>query len=125
MVGLHICGDATGILADMVATGSQLLAVDFKVDRTAAKAATRGSTALIGTVDPSAVMALGSPADVRAAASADLAVLAPGGGFILAPGCALPFGTPVANMQALVDSARDAGSYPAGTLPHPAPQAPG
>jgi MtaA/CmuA family methyltransferase len=112
MVGLHICGDATPILGDMVMTGSQLLAVDFKIDRPAAKAAARGTSALIGTVDPSAVMALGSPADVRAAASADLAVLAPDGGFILAPGCALPFGTPVANMQALVATAHEEGWYP-------------
>lgn len=111
MVGLHICGDATGILADMVATGSQLLAVDFKIDRRAAKAAARGRTALIGTVDPGGVLALGTPEDVRTAARADLEALAPDGGFILAPGCALPFGTPGANIEALVDTARKGGWY--------------
>ena len=51
-VGLHICGDATRIVGDMAETGSQLLAVDYKIDLAAAKAAARGRTALIGTVDP-------------------------------------------------------------------------
>ena len=110
-IGLHICGDATAIIGDMVGTGSQLLAVDYKVDRAAAKAATRGSTALIGTVDPSGVMARGTPDEVRAAARSDLDLLAAGGGFILAPGCALPYDTPEANMRALVETAQTDGRY--------------
>ena len=32
-IGLHICGDTTRIVDDMVATGSLLLAVDYKTDR--------------------------------------------------------------------------------------------
>ncbi len=111
MVGLHICGDATAIIGDMVATGSQLLAVDFKADRAAVKAAAQGRTALIGTVDPSGVLARGTTGDVQEAARADLEILAPEGGFILAPGCALPFETPSANIEALVDSARGGGWY--------------
>ncbi len=45
-IGLHICGDATRIVSDMVETGSQLLAVDYKIDLAAAKqAAQRGDDA--------------------------------------------------------------------------------
>ena len=110
-IGLHICGDATRILDDMVATGSQLLAVDFKIDRTAAKDAARGVTTLIGTVDPSAVMTLGTADDVRAAASSDFEILKAGGGFILAPGCALPYDTPDENIQALIEAAHTEGRY--------------
>jgi hypothetical protein len=55
MVGLHVCGDATRIVGDMVTSGSQLLAVDDRTDRAAGKAAARGRTALIGTVDPSGI----------------------------------------------------------------------
>jgi MtaA/CmuA family methyltransferase len=110
-VGVHICGDATRIVGDMAGTGSPLLAVDYKVDAAAAKAAVRGRTALIGTVDPSGVMTLGNPDDVRAAALADLEILAPGGGFILAPGCALPYPAPEENIQALVNTARTRGRY--------------
>jgi MtaA/CmuA family methyltransferase len=111
MIGLHICGDSTRIINDMVGTGSQLLAVDHKVDRAAVKEATRGVTTLIGTVDPSGVLARGTPDEVRAAARTDLAALAAGGGFILAPGCALPYDTPEANIRALVETAERDGRY--------------
>jgi MtaA/CmuA family methyltransferase len=110
---LHICGDATRIIDDMVATGAPLLAVDYKIDLAAAKAATRGRTALIGTVDPSGVMALGTPDDVRAAVRTDLRILAPGGGFILAPGCALPYSTPDENVRTFVETAKAEGRYDA------------
>jgi len=110
-IGLHICGDTTRIVDDMVATGSPLLAVDYKTDRAAAKEATRGATSVIGTVDPSAVMALGSTDDVRAAARRDIEILGVGGGFILAPGCALPYDTPDENVRALVEVAHDEGRY--------------
>jgi len=110
-IGLHICGDATSIVDDMADTGSQLLAVDYKIDRRAAKEATRGTTALIGTVDPSAVMTLGSPDDVGAAARRDVQILGDGGGLILAPGCALPYSTPDENIRALIDVARTDGAY--------------
>lgn len=111
LIGLHICGDATRIIGDMVATRSPLLAIDFKIDRVAAKAAARHATALIGTTDPSAVMTLGTPDDVRAAVRSDLEILADGGGFILSPGCALPYETPEANMSAFVETAKAEGWY--------------
>ncbi len=56
-------------------------------------------------------MALGSVDDVRAAVRADLAMLADGGGFILAPGCALPYETPDENIRALVEVAQAEGGY--------------
>jgi len=110
-IDLHVCGDATRIIGDMAATGSPLLAVDYKIDRIAAKEATRGRTTLIGTVDPSAVMTLGTPDDVRVAARSDLEILAPGGGFILSPGCALPYDAPDENVRALVETAQTEGWY--------------
>lgn len=110
-IGLHICGDATRIIDDMVGTGSPLLAIDFKIDREAAKQAARGRTTLIGTTDPSAVLTLGTADDVRAAVRSDLRILAPDGGFILSPGCALPYETPDENIRAFVETARTEGWY--------------
>jgi uroporphyrinogen decarboxylase len=110
-INLHICGNATRIIGDMVGTGSPLLAIDYKIDRVAAKAAALGTTTLIGTVDPSAVMTLGSADEVRAAVREDLAILAPGGGFILSPGCALPYNAPDANLMAFVETGRAEGVY--------------
>jgi hypothetical protein len=48
--------------------------------------------------------ARGTPEAVEAAVREELAVLAPGGGLILGPGCALPPGTPAENIAALVES---------------------
>ncbi len=110
-ISLHICGNTALIADDMVETGSPLLAIDFKTDHAITKKATRGRTAVIGTVDPSAVMTHGTPDDVRAAARADMQALAGGGGFILAPGCALPYTAPDENIRALVETAQAEGWY--------------
>jgi len=110
-MGLHICGNATQIIEDMVETGAPFLQVDYKIDRAVAKQATHGRTVLIGTVDPSGAMALGTSEDVRAAALTDIETLAEEGGFILAPGCALPYSTPDANISALIETAHAHGSY--------------
>lgn len=105
-MGLHICGDATRIIDDMVGTGAAFLQVDHKIDRARVKAAAAGRTTLMGSVDPSEVLTRGTVADVRAAAERDLTLLAPGGGFFLSPGCSLPWPAPDANVAALVDAAR-------------------
>lgn len=104
-IGLHICGDATRIIEDMVATGAVFLQVDHKIDRARVKAAAAGRTTLIGTVDPSEVLTRGTPAGVRAKADEDLRILAPGGGFMLSPGCSLPYPAPDENIDALVAAA--------------------
>ncbi len=104
-IGIHICGDATRIVDDMVATGARFLQLDHKIDRARVKAATAGRTTVIGTVDPSNILPLGTPERVRAAAEEDLRVLAPGGGFILSPGCSLPYPTPDTNVDALLAAA--------------------
>lgn len=105
-VALHICGDATRIVDDMVATGAAVLELDYKIDLARVKDATRGRATILGPIDPSGVLALGTPGDVEAAAAEALEVLAPGGGLILGPGCALPPETPAENVHALIEAAR-------------------
>ncbi|MFN8466054.1 MAG: uroporphyrinogen decarboxylase family protein [Caldilineaceae bacterium] len=110
-IGLHICGNATRIIEPMVDTGAIFLQVDYKIDRALCKQAAQGKTTLIGTVDPSAVLAMGTPEDVRRAALIDLEELAAGGGFMLSPGCSLPYITPNENVSALVEVAHTHGLY--------------
>jgi MtaA/CmuA family methyltransferase len=110
-VALHICGDATRIVDDMVATGAAVLELDYKIDMARVKEATRGRTTVLGPIDPSGVLALGTPADVEAAAREAIDVLGPGGGLILGPGCALPPDTPAENVHALLETAREYGRY--------------
>jgi len=113
----HICGNATRIARDMVSTGAALLELDYKCDLAQIKAAVQGKTSVLGVIDPSEVLALGTPETVVAQAKEELAVMAPGGGFVLSPGCGLPPMTPPANIHALIATAARYGHYnPDGTL---------
>jgi uroporphyrinogen decarboxylase len=95
----------------MVETGAVILGLDYKCDLRAIKEATRGRATIVGTIDPSAVIALGTPDDVTEAARQELAILGPGGGLILGAGCALPPDTPPDNIHALVDAGHRLGRY--------------
>ena len=107
----HICGNATRIVADMAATGAAVLELDYKCDLPKIKAAARGKTTILGVIDPSNVLALGTPALVTEKVREELAILADGGGLILGPGCALPPATPFENIHALVEAAHRYGRY--------------
>jgi len=106
LLSYHICGNATPIIADMVATGAPMLEIDQKANQQISKAAALGKTTLIGPVDPNAVMALGTPQAVQEACRTAIENLAPGSGYILGPGCALPATTPDENIDAMVEAAR-------------------
>lgn len=106
LLAYHICGNATPIIADMVSSGAGILEIDQKTDQKAAKAAAQGKTTLLGPVDPSEVMAKGSPALVTEKCREALENLSAGGGFILGPGCALPAITPDENIDAMMEAAR-------------------
>ncbi len=107
----HICGNATPIIADMVSTGAVIIEIDQKSDMRACKQAAQGKATLLGPVDPSAIMANGTPEQVSARCQEALEIMAPGGGFILGPGCALPATTPDENIDALIESAKKHGRY--------------
>ncbi|MBE0696316.1 MAG: uroporphyrinogen decarboxylase family protein, partial [Anaerolineaceae bacterium] len=97
----HICGNATPIIADMVNSGAQVLEIDQKADQKTCKVAARGRAVLLGPVDPSGVLAQGTPAEVFEKCNEAISNLGPQE-FILGPGCALPATTPDENMHAMV-----------------------
>ncbi|MCL4535900.1 MAG: hypothetical protein M1370_12170 [Bacteroidetes bacterium] len=102
---LHVCGRTLDRLDLMVATGAACLSLDAVVDLADARRRVGPRVCLAGNVDPLGVMAEGTPEDVRIAARAAIAAGA-GGPFILAPGCDLPPAVPLANIRALVETAR-------------------
>lgn len=102
----HICGNSTQIIQDMVSTGSAILEIDQKADQLVSKSAAAGKTTLLGPIDPSEVMAHGTPELVMEKCNEALENLSPGGGFILGPGCALPPDTPDENIDAMIEAAR-------------------
>jgi len=106
ILAYHICGNSTPIIEDMVSTGTAILEIDQKADQQASKAAAAGKATLLGPIDPSEVMANGTPELVMEKCNEALENLSPGGGFILGPGCALPPNTPDENIDAMIETAK-------------------
>jgi uroporphyrinogen decarboxylase len=104
---LHICGRTNSILDDMLATGADALDLDYKTDPRLAHDRMKDRAALIGNLDPSGVVALGTPALVTAKARELIGIFADTPRFILNAGCAIPASAPAENIRALVAAARD------------------
>jgi len=103
---LHVCGKTDRILDDMVATGADALELDHETDATLARDRLKGRATFIGNLDPSGVLALGTPALVEQKTRELLGVFADSPRFILNAGCAIPPSTPAANLHALIRAAR-------------------
>jgi uroporphyrinogen decarboxylase len=103
---LHVCGKTDRILDDMVATGADALELDYKTDATLARDRLKGRATFIGNLDPSGVLALGSPALVEEKTRELVAVFADSPRFVLNAGCAIPPTTPAANLHAMIRAAR-------------------
>jgi uroporphyrinogen decarboxylase len=95
----------------MVDTGASVLELDYKCDLELIKAAVQGRATILGVIDPSEVIARSTSEIVAETARDELRVLAPGGGLILGPGCALPPETPAENIHAMVEAAHRWGRY--------------
>ena len=114
---LHQCGNTVSVLEDMVSTGAAILELDPATSLRQAKEKTRGRAAVLGMVDPANVLERGTAETVAAKSLEAIEVLAPGGGFILGPGCALTPETPEENVKTLLESAARFGRYnPDGSL---------
>ncbi len=105
-IAYHICGNSTPVIENMVNTGADILEIDQKADQIACKQAAKGKTTLLGPIDPSNVMANGTPDQVIEKCREALENLSAGGGFILGPGCALPADTPDENIDAMIEAAK-------------------
>lgn len=99
---LHICGDTSLILHDMVQTGTDAVELDYQTDIHRAHEVYRDSICFIGNVDPSGVLARGTPDLVRQKTEELLEVYADSTRFILNAGCAIPAETPPENLRAMI-----------------------
>ena len=95
---LHICGNTTHILADMVESGADIIDLDWMVDMGAAADRYGDRVSFCGNFDPVAVMLQGTPEAVYEATQTCIR----GGGprAISAAGCEIPDGTPPENLHA-------------------------
>jgi len=112
-VSLHICGNATRILAMMGSSGAGVLELDSNVDLAQACQTLGPDIAIWGNLNPVQVLAQGTPAQVTAAAQEAIAQAASceHSRFVLSSGCTLPMETPHANIDALVLAARVTGAF--------------
>ena len=105
---LHICGNTSRILPDMLSSGADFIDIDWMVDYGKA-AETFGDRAVpVGNFDPVAVMLRGSEQTIEEAARHCLAV--GGSKSISAAGCEIPDGTPPKNLNIHARVLREAGS---------------
>lgn len=105
---LHICGDVTHLLPDLLLSGADIIDLDWMVDWAAAAKLAGERVCLCGNFDPVGVMLQGTPEQVYRAA---LHCLKTGGPrcFSMA-GCEIPAGTPAANLAAHNRAIRDFGA---------------
>jgi uroporphyrinogen decarboxylase len=105
--GLHICGD-TGLILDVLPeTGADAFELDYKTDPALVLEKISKKATFIGNVDPSGVLALGSPDLVRTKTLELLKLYGHENRFILNAGCALPASTSSENMETFIRTARE------------------
>ncbi len=103
---LHICGNAAPIIHDMLSSGSDGLDLDYKTDVHLAHASMKDHIVFVGNIDPTGVLALGTPSLVEEATNRLLEVFADTPRFVLNAGCAIPPFTPPENIRAMIRTAR-------------------
>jgi uroporphyrinogen decarboxylase len=104
---LHICGSTEAILEDMLETGADAFELDYKTDVNAIRRVYGDKVVLSGNIDPSGVLALGTPEQVAATTRALLEAYRESPRLIVCSGCALPSTTPEANLRAMIRTVRE------------------
>lgn len=110
LLGVHICGNTTPIIDDLLANGADLYDIDYKTDlQTLAVACKKRSAdklvTIRGPLDPSSVLCYGDEETVRAKSREAIEILGVEGGLILSGGCDITAETPPANIRAMVEVA--------------------
>jgi uroporphyrinogen decarboxylase len=105
---IHICGRTNQIIGEMGGTGARILEVDWQLDMAEARRKVPATTVLMGNINPSDPMVLGTPEQVTAAARRIIAATG-GRGLFLSSGCALGRNTRPENLKAMVAAARECG----------------
>ena len=108
-VSLHICGNVTPILSDMAASGADVLELDHQVEMATACRVLGPRTCIWGNLDPVALLAQGTPKEVRRT-TIELMETASACGhnrLVVSSSCTLAPDTPEANLRAMLDAVRD------------------
>jgi uroporphyrinogen decarboxylase len=96
----------------MADTGAEIIEIDQKVDLKKAKELVGDRVTLLGNLDPTGVIFLGTPETIKETSKDCIMRAGKGGGFILSSGCDVPMRTRFRNIDAMVDAAEKYGKYP-------------
>ena len=104
---LHICGNTTHLIPKFPFTNAAGLSLDSVVNFAAAAKKIPQDMVLIGNLDPVRVFMELNPEEVKEATLEFLTQMAGVPNFILSSGCDLPLETPMENITAFMDSAKE------------------
>ncbi|MDL2256006.1 uroporphyrinogen decarboxylase family protein [Parabacteroides sp. OttesenSCG-928-K15] len=105
---LHICGNTAIILDQIAQMGLDAVELDYETSTDKIYHHFHDRTALFGTVDPSGVMALGTPEMVSEEAAGIVDAYKGNPRLVLGTGCAIPPMAPEENIRAIIRCARHA-----------------
>lgn len=110
-ISIHICGNATPILAGMIETGAHMIEVDELSDFNRACTACAGKAALLGPVSPSNMVFKSYSEVTEEARRAIQAARQAGTALILGAGCSMAGDTPFESIDAVISAALEYGVY--------------
>ena len=99
---IHICGDTTRILEDILDIGPDAYSLESKVDLGVAKSILGGKVCVTGNVSPTGVFLSGTPQEVIKEARECVETWGGEPGYILSVGCDFPKTVPIENVKALM-----------------------
>ena len=103
---LHICGNTSHFLPDMLQSGADMIDVDYMVDFKTAVDNFGSQAACCGNFEPVGVMLNGSAETVRSAVNQCIALAGPN--TFIAAGCEVPKDTPIENLAMVAQAIREA-----------------
>lgn len=103
---LHICGDTTRIIEDMIGTGAKGISFDQCMNLLVLEDKIPENVTIIGNLDPVEVVEMMSAEDVAAQTADLVSVMGIKPNFTLSTGCALPPSTPIENVVRFVEEGR-------------------
>jgi uroporphyrinogen decarboxylase len=99
---IHICGKTDRILDDLVSTGADAFEIDYKANIRMAHDAFKDKATFFGNLDPTGVLARGTPQLVEQKTQELIGVFSDTPRFVLNSGCALPADTPAENIRRML-----------------------
>jgi uroporphyrinogen decarboxylase len=103
---LHICGDTTSLICEMIKTNCKGISLDAMVDLQHAANLISSDILILGNIDPVRVLAFGNKEEVEEKVKKLLFDMRGVDNFILSSGCDIPLDTPLENIEAFMKAVR-------------------